>query len=583
MRVAEAVGRALVAAGVDHVFGVVGSGNFHVTNAMVAAGARFVAARHEGGAATMADGYARTAGRPAAVSLHQGCGLTNAMTGIAEAAKSRTPLVVLAAESTAPLSNFHVDQDALARAVGAVPMRITDPRYAVEQALDALATAVHQRRTVLLNLPLEVQDAELPEGASTGESALLRPSPEPPAPSDQDLARLVDALSRAQRPVFVAGRGGRAEGAKEALVALADATGALLATSAVAKGLFRDHPWSLDVSGGFSSPLAAELIAGADLVIGWGCALNMWTMRHGALIGEDATVVQVDDTPEALGNHRELTFGVVGDVARTATAALESLQTDRARGMRSAPGEGTAPGEGSAPGQGSAPGEGSASGEGTAYPYRTPELRKRLATSLAWRDEPYEDTSTADRIDPRALTIALDDLLPRERVVAVDSGNFMGWPSMFLSVPDEQGFCFTQAFQAIGLGLATAIGAALARPDRLPVAGLGDGGALMGAAELDTVRRLGLPMVVVVYNDDAYGAEVHHFAGEPMQTVTFPDTDIAAVARGYGFTALTVRGRDDLGPVRDWLDGARDTPLLIDAKIVADEPSWWLEEAFRGH
>jgi len=97
MRVAEVVGAALVRLGVEQVFGVVGSGNFHVTNAMVAAGARFVAARHEGGAAVMADGYARTSGRLAAVSVHQGCGLTNALTGITEAAKSRTPLVVLAA------------------------------------------------------------------------------------------------------------------------------------------------------------------------------------------------------------------------------------------------------------------------------------------------------------------------------------------------------------------------------------------------------------------------------------------------------------------------------------------------------
>lgn len=569
MRVSQAVGRALVAAGVDHVFGVVGSGNFHVTNAMVAAGARFVASRHEAGAATMADGYARTAGRPAAVSVHQGCGLTNALTGITEAAKSRTPLIVLAAESTAPLSNFYVDQDALARAVGAVPMRITDPRYAVQQALEAVTTAVHQRRTVLLNLPLEVQDAHvteesLPEwveadaAAPEGAPGVLPSAPEPPEPSTDDLTRLVHVLERAERPVFVAGRGGRAPGAREALVALADATGALLATSAVARGLFHDHPWSLDVSGGFSSPLAAELIAGADLVIGWGCALNMWTMRHGALIGAGATVVQVDDTPEALGAHRDLTFGVVGDVAVTAAAALEALTGDHAPGSRRADGD-------------------------AAHGYRSPGLRERLETALAWREVPFEDTSTADRIDPRTLTIALDDLLPAERVVSVDSGNFMGYPSMFLSVPDEQGFCFTQAFQSIGLGLATAIGAALARPDRLPVAGLGDGGALMGAAELDTVRRLGLPMVVVVYNDDAYGAEVHHFAGQPMGTVTFPDTDIAAVARGYGFTAVTVRHPDDLAPVRDWLDGPRDTPLLIDAKVVADQPSWWLEEAFRGH
>src|SRR3712207_2752772 len=139
-------------------------------------------------------------------------------------------------------------------------------------------------------------------------------------------------------------------------------------------------------------------------------------------------------------------------------------------------------------------------------------------------------------IYPRTLTIALDDLLPAERVVAVDSGNFMGWPSAFLDVPDEFGFCFTQAFQSVGLGLATGIGAALARPDRLPVVAVGDGGALMGASELETVVRLGLPMVVVVYDDAAYGAEVHHFGpdGHPLDTVRFPETDFAALAREIG-------------------------------------------------
>jgi thiamine pyrophosphate-dependent acetolactate synthase large subunit-like protein len=160
----------------------------------------------------------------------------------------------------------------------------------------------------------------------------------------------------------------------------------------------------------------------------------------------------------------------------------------------------------------------------------------------------------------------------------------MGYPSMYLSVPDENGFCFTQAYQSIGLGLATAIGAALAQPDRLPVAALGDGGALMGAAEFDTVRRLGLPMVVVVYNDDAYGAEVHHFGpdGYPLDIVEFPPTDIAAVGRGYGFDAITVRAPRDLEAVGDWVAGPRSVPLLIDAKIAAEHGSWWLEEAF-GH
>ncbi|HEX5510713.1 MAG TPA: thiamine pyrophosphate-dependent enzyme, partial [Actinomycetales bacterium] len=337
--------------------------------------------------------------------------------------------------------------------------------------------------------------------------------------------------------------------ARDALLALADRTGALLATSAVAKGLFEGQQWSLDVSGGFSSPLAAELIQGADLIIGWGCALNMWTMRHGRLISSDATVVQVDDTADALGAHRDLTFGVLGDVTATARAVREAYGHDQAQG------------------------------------YRTPDVGERLKGEVRWRDVPFDDRSTTDRIDPRALTIALDDMLPRERVIGVDSGNFMGYPSMYLSVPDERGFCFTQAFQSIGLGLSTAIGAALAQPDRLPVAAVGDGGLLMSAAELDTVRRLGLPMVVIVYNDEAYGAEVHHFGpgGHDLSTVRFPETDIAAIARGYGFTGVTVRSAGDLAQVQKWLDGPRDTPLLIDVKVVGDEPSWWLEEAFRGH
>ncbi len=217
--------------------------------------------------------------------------------------------------------------------------------------------------------------------------------------------------------------------------------------------------------------------------------------------------------------------------------------------------------------------------------YRSTDVGQRIATQGRWRDVAIEDTSTDGRIDPRVLTTALDDILPDERVLATDSGNFQGYPSAFLSVPDEFGFCMTQAYQSIGLGLATTIGAALAQPDRLAVAALGDGGALMGVSELDTVVRLGLPMVVVVYNDDAYGAEVHHFgpAGHDLTTVEFPDTDIAAIARGFGFEAVTVRSLADLDAVRSWVDGRRERPLLIDAKVVRDRPSWWLEEAFRGH
>jgi thiamine pyrophosphate-dependent acetolactate synthase large subunit-like protein len=367
-----------------------------------------------------------------------------------------------------------------------------------------------------------------------------------PRPSAAAAAELAAALTAAQRPVFLAGRGARH--ARAELLELADRTGALLATSAVAHGLFHGSPWSLGISGGFASPLAVELIGGADLVVGWGCALNMWTLRHGRLIAADATVAQVDLDPDALGAHHPITLGLLGDVAETAAAVTTLLPAP-------------------------APG------------YRSPALRDRLASEGRWRDVPYADESGGDLIDPRTLSIALDDMLPAERVVAVDSGNFMGYPSAYLAVPDEAGFCFTQAFQSIGLGLATAVGAALARPDRLPVAALGDGGVLMAAAELDTVVRLGLPMVIVVYDDAAYGAEVHHFGpdGHPLDTVLFPDTDIAAIGRGFGCEGLTVRRPEDLAGLSAWLDGPRDRPVLLDAKVTRRRGAWWLEEAFRGH
>ena len=386
---------------------------------------------------------------------------------------------------------------------------------------------------------------------------------------------LVDALVRARRPVFIAGRGARIAGARADLEALADTCGALLATSAAAKGLFRGNPWDLDVSGGFASPLAAELISGADLVIGWGCSLNMWTLRHGKLISPGTVVAQVDSDPAQLGAHRPVDVAVVGDVAATARAVAALLaprqQAFHDRGDLVGPGHH----------QITTIMEAGGTGDG----YRSAEVRERLGREIRWRDVPFADESDGETIDPRALTIALDDLLPEQRTVAVDSGNFMGYPSMYLSVPDADGFCFTQAYQSVGLGLGSAIGAAIARPDRLTVAALGDGGALMGISELETVVRLGLPMLIVIYDDEAYGAEVHHFGpdGHPLGTVRFPPADLAEIARGFGCAGLTVRSLADLDPVRSWLTGPRDRPLVIDAKISSAHGSWWLEEAFRGH
>jgi len=544
MRVAEAVGRALAQLGVRDFFGLVGSGNFHLANGLQAGGARFIAARHETGAVTMADAYARASGRLGVCTVHQGPGVTNALTGLTEAAKSRTPLLLLAAEATAPLSNFFIDEAGLARVAGAVHRRLTRPEAAVEDVVDAARIAIAERKTVLLSLPLDVQagDCEPPTGLAAPAAIEGRPAPA------AEIDGLVRLLKSAERPLLVAGRGAVLSGAREPLERLAEQTGSLLATSAVAYGLFAGNPWYLGICGGFSSPLTAELIEDSDVIVAFGASLNMWTTRRGHLIGQGTRVGQVDVDRSAVGAHRPVDVALVGDCAATARALIEALGAHRSRGRR------------------------------------TDDVAERIRHG-SWRELPFENLSGDGHIDPRSLSIALHGLLPKERTLAVDSGHFMGWAPMYMDVPDGRSFIFTQAFMSIGLGLGTGLGAAIARPERLTVIALGDGGALMALPELETLGRLGLDALVVVYNDAAYSAEVHHFAPEhaAMDTVRFPDTDFAAIATALGVEAVTVRSLADLEVVQDWLDRGRPKPMLVDAKVVPTVVAEWLEEAFRGH
>ncbi len=544
MLVSEVVGRTLHRLGGDVVFGLMGSGNLAVTNAIVACGGRFVSSRHETGAVCMADGYARVSGRLGVASVHQGPGLTNAITGLTEAAKSRTPLILLAADTPAAQlrSNFKIDQDALVEAVGAVAERVHGPQSAVADTTRAVRRAVLERRTVVLMLPLDVQAAE-------SEAAEPLPWAEPPPVRPASVQAVAEALARAERPALIGGRGAVLSGAGPALQRLGELTGAILATSAVANGLFAGDPFAVGISGGFATPVGQRLLSEADVIVAFGASLNVWTTRHGALV-DHATLIQVDCDEAAIGAHRPVDLGLVGDARETAEALIAELSGQRTQDVTEA--------------------------------RRSIALAAEIARGN-WRDQPYEPSR--DWLDPRDLSIALDDLLPAERTVVVDSGAFMGYPSMYLRVPDAQGFVFPQAFQCVGLALGNAIGAALARPDRLTVAAVGDGGLLMALPELETLGREKPDLLVVIYDDAAYGAEVHHFRpmGIPVELAQFPPTDFAALAEAAGCRGVTVRTLDDLEAVRDWLESGRDRPLVLDAKVDPNICAEWLEEAFRGH
>ncbi len=543
--IAEVIARDLAALGAKRCFGLLGTANFRISLALAEAGVELVSARHEGNAAAMADAYAKATGELTLLSLHSGPGLTNAITGIGEAAKSRTPLVVLAGDvpTGAVKSNFYFDQAEMARSVGAVPERLHTAATAREDTLRAVRRALRERQTVVLSLPGDVQDAKL---GSNLEPLALPPDGGRLQPDPRAVQSLIDEISRAKRPIILAGRGAVISGAEDALVALGDRTGALLATTVCGHGLFAGNPWSLGISGGFSSPVADEMISESDLVLAFGAGLTQWTTKHGKLVAK-ARVAQIDVELAKLGYQMPVQLAVHADARATAETLLAELE------------------------RGSVPARGQ----------RSDSVRKKIVSGDN-HHSPYDDVSTAEFIDPRTLSKAVDEILPADRVVASDSGHFCGWVPRYLRVPNARSSCLSHSFQSIGLGLGSAIGLAIANPGKLAVLGAGDGGFLMSLADLETAIRMKLRMCILLYNDSSYAAEVHLYRrrGYPIDIVQFPDTDFAAMARGFGAQGITVRTLADLEPLRNWVAEGSPGVMVIDGKISPDLEADWHAEHF---
>jgi acetolactate synthase I/II/III large subunit len=546
--VAAVLAKDLAALGARRCFGLLGTANFRISHGLVEAGVELISARHEGNAASMADAYAKATGELTLLSVHSGPGLTNAITGIGEAAKSRTPLLVLAGDVPTGnvKSNFYFEQAELIRSVGAVSERTHTPQSARSDLLRAVTRVLHDRRTVVLSLPLDVQDAKL---NGTNAPLELTPMPGRLQPEPKDVSRLAEAVARAKRPLILAGRGAVLSGAEVSLIALADRLGALLATSLCGHGLFAENPWSLGISGGFSSPVADELISESDFILGFGVGFTQWTTKKGKLVAPGASVAQIDIEAPKLGYQMPVQYALLGDAKATAEALLAELGRHDASSAKSG--------------------------------RRNDRTRERIRSGDN-HHSPHPDESSARHIDPRTLSKAVDDILPKDRVVASDSGHFCGWVPRYLRVPNPKASCLSHSFQSVGLGLASAIGLAVANPGKLAVLGAGDGGFMMSIADLETAIRLGLRMCILIYNDSSYAAEVHFFRrqGYSVDIVQFPETDFAAIARGYGARATTVRTVADLDAVRIWVGEGAPGVFLIDAKINPDLEADWHAEHF---
>jgi acetolactate synthase-1/2/3 large subunit len=560
---------------IDAVFGVMGNGNAYFLDAIeTRTSAVFTAVRHEQGAVVAADAHYRASGRIAAGTATYGAGFTNTLTALAESVQARIPLVlVVGDEPTSGPRPWDVDQIALASAVGARTYTVGRADAAATTVI-AIEHALRYRVPVVLAIPYDVAALEVAAVADGGELRLPAPLAPAGAFAEGMLDEIAAALAGAERPFLLAGRGAWLAGAGAALGRLADETGALTASTALGRGIFPRGESDLGVTGGFGADGAMELVSQADVAVVFGASLNQFTMRFGALFSPGTQVYQVDVAPAA--THAHVGGYVRGDARLVAEELVARLRSAAAatrasrRTVRSSQDSG----------------EIVRDERDSARPSSAP-WRESVDVAAARAYAPGDALAADGRLDPRSAARRVAELLPDDRVVVSDGGHFIGWANMYWPVasPDRMMMVGT-AFQAIGQGWPSVVGAARARPEATIVLTSGDGGGLMAIADLESaVRTAGGRGCAVIWNDAAYGAEVNLYglkglAEEPMR---IPEVDFAAFAAAVGAEGVVVRTLADLDRLGSWAaeDAASRRFLLLDLRISGDVIAPYQQEIIR--
>ena len=546
MRVDQALADELHRHGVRQIFGLMGEDTAKLILRLTALGASYLSSRHELGAVGMADGYARVTGDLGVAVLSRGPGFLNGLTSLVTASRSGSKVLVLVAHSadalpreptvraTARRSHKFIDQESILDAIGVEHLTFHDPATA---AADLAATIARVRTgvTLVVNLPMDYVVASFDQANPRSSVVLAPPSgPRPPDPAEiEQVADLLETTWAASNPIVLAGRGAVRADAGADLARLAEMTGSLVTTTLPATSMFRGDPFDLGIMGTFSTDVASELLARCDVLLAFGASLNRLT-TYGNALTPKARIVHFDDDPAAFGKHVEAELVVHGDVALAAKALIAELER---RGHRY---------------------------EG----YRTSAIAEQIASFD--RQAGIRDQSDAEGLDTRVVSIALNDAIPKERVLVFDPGHYFALMLPFFDVADPKSLVLPLDFGAIGTGGPMATGAALAQRDRLTVLAAGDGGYMLTMSELDTAIRARVPLLVLVFNDSAYGAEVHILGAEglPTELARFDVRAFDQIAVSMGAEGIPIHTLADVDCLRKRLEHGLDGVLVADVRIT---------------
>ncbi|WP_375453944.1 thiamine pyrophosphate-binding protein [uncultured Methylobacterium sp.] len=536
---AAVIARFLANYGVARVYGLCGGHVMPIWMALDAAGIRIVDVRDERAAVHMAQAEAEVTSALGVALVTAGPGLTNAITGIANAHVSRAPVLVLSGTPPRAQENRGALQDLdhvrLVRPVTRYARTVREPCLIPQELAEAVARATGEGGDPgpsYLDFPTDTLRAPVPDAVALPE--LMHPRPRARMLPDPDLvARAAELVLSARRPVVISGRGARGAGPR--LVALLDRLGCPYLDTGESRGLVPDdHPC-------VAAAMRGRAMGEADLVVTIGRRLDFQLAYGSPAIFGEARFLRIAGSPAELRDNRPGT-AILADPAETLAAILDAVGN------------------------------------------QVPSLDAAWAAALRDGHRARAETLQAGlraapegadgRMHPNRLVAAIQDAvaaMPEARPILVtDGGDFLSFARVGLSA---ETMLDPGPFGCIGIGVPYGIAAALAAPDRTVVVATGDGAFGFNAIEIDTAVRHAAPVLIVVANNGAWQIEVHD------QTVThgrvvgtrLQDADHAAMARAFGMYAERVHGAEDLPAALARALARR--PALLDVPVTADAVS----------
>jgi acetolactate synthase-1/2/3 large subunit len=542
--------------GVEYIFGLCGHTNIAFLSALEKSSIRFINTRHEQIAAHAADGYARAKNKASVVLTHLGPGLTNATTGVANAALDCIPMVVIAGDIPSHYYGKHPHQEVNLHADGSQSeiyrpfckrvWRVERPELLPEIVEKAFTLAESgQPGPVLVDVPMDIFsreiDVSLFEKVKRNTRRLHKPSLD-----DRVAAEIVEKLAAASRPVLYVGGG----------VVLADAASELrefvnhfnipVAHSLMGKGaLPDDHPFTLGMTGFWGTQYTNDSCRNADTIMALGARFkeadsSSWYPEYTFDIPK-TKLIHIDIEPSEIGRNYPVEIGAVADLKMALSVLNRSARKLYPEGI----------------------------------------LKPQLAEEITKQREEFKtrnremESSDAFPMMPERILAELREVLPRDAVITTDVGWNKNGVGQQFPIYEPGSIQITGGLATMGYGAPGAIGAKLARPDKVVIALVGDGGFGQNPAMLATARAEGIAAVWIIMNNDAFGTiaglEKAHF-GTTFGTVFRADgqstsPDYAALAKAYGVEGIRIEAADQFKPaLKRAIDS--DAPVVIDVPMI---------------